>query len=324
MTDAVLVVGEALVDITRTPDRPDAEHPGGSPLNVAVGLARLGIPTTLAAQVGNDRHGARIREHLDHSGVRLASAASTGPTATATAHLDPGGHATYEFDLRWDPSELPGPAPYTLLHVGSIGSWLAPGADAVADLVDRARAAGVPVSFDPNVRPALAPDLGAVRTRVRRLAATANVVKLSDEDAATLGDSDDSHDSDDSGDPATPDELLRLGPTLVAMTRGGSGALLLSGRSRVEVAAGEVVVADTIGAGDSWMSGLLAGIVTEGWSTRASYTTDELEWLGRMAGATAAITCSRPGADPPWRHELPERLAYLPRTDVPRTSGTKR
>jgi fructokinase len=318
MTDAVLVVGEALVDITRTPDRPAAEHPGGSPLNVAVGLARLGIPTTLAAQVGNDRHGERIRAHLDHSGVRLAPAASAGPTATATAHLDGAGHATYEFDLRWDPSDLPDPASYTLLHVGSIGSWLAPGADAVADLVSRARAAGVPVSFDPNVRPVLAPDLGAVRTRVRRLAAAANVVKLSDEDAATLGE------ADGADGPATPDELLRLGPTLVAMTRGGDGALLLSGRSRVDVAAGEIVVADTIGAGDSWMSGLLAGIVTEGWSTRTSYTTDELEWLGRLAGATAAITCSRPGADPPWRHELPERLAYLPRTDDPRTSGTKR
>jgi fructokinase len=299
MADAVLVVGEALVDITRAPDRPDTEHPGGSPLNVAVGLGRLGIPTTLAAQVGADPHGDRVRRHLEHSGVRLAAPASAGPTATATAHLDAVGHATYEFDLRWDPPRLADPTTYALLHVGSIGSWMPPGADAVADLVFRARAAGVPVSFDPNVRPALAPDLDAVWRRVRRLAAAAAIVKLSDEDAATLGDSTD-------GATTMPDELLGLGPALVAMTRGDEGALLLSGPNRVEVAAGEVVVADTIGAGDAWMAGLLAGIVTEGWSTRTTYAAGELEWLGRLAGATAAITCSRPGADPPWRDELPE------------------
>jgi fructokinase len=298
MTPAVLVVGEALVDITRAPDRPDTEHPGGSPLNVAVGLARLGISTALAAQVGDDPYGDRIRRHLADSGVRLASPTYAGQTATATARLDTDGHATYEFDLHWDPPELPDPRGFTLLHVGSIGAWMPPGADAVADLVRRAREAGVPVSFDPNVRPALAPDLGAVWRRVRRLADAASVLKLSDEDAAALGDADRPE--------ALVDKLLGSDPALVAMTRGGDGALLRSGPHRVEVVAGKVVVADTIGAGDAWMAGLLAGIVTEGWATRTSYAADELEWLGRLAGATAAITCSRPGADPPWRHELPE------------------
>ncbi|MGH3452828.1 MAG: carbohydrate kinase family protein [Nocardioidaceae bacterium] len=299
-TPTVLVVGEALVDVTRAPGRPDAQHPGGSPLNVAVGLARLGVPTTLAAQLGSDPHGDRIRAHLADSGVRLVALASNGPTASATAHLDADGHATYEFDLRWDPPELPDPSGHALLHVGSIGSWMPPGADAVAELVVRARSIGVPVSFDPNVRPALAPDLDAVRERVRRLAAAATIVKLSDEDAATL--------DGPAGNAAmaTVDHLVGLGPALVAVTRGGDGALLASDSERIDVAAREVTVADTIGAGDAWMAGLLAGIVTRDWADVASFSPDRLAWLGRLATATAAITCSRPGADPPWRHELPE------------------
>lgn len=318
MAAAVLVVGEALVDITQTSGRPDAVHPGGSPMNVAVGLARLGVPTTLAAQVGSDPHGTRIREHLTGSGVRLEALAPTGPTATATARLDSVGHATYDFDLRWDPAELPDPAPYTLLHVGSIGAWMPPGADAVADLVARARDAGVPVSFDPNVRPALVDDLEAVGHRVRDLVTAASIVKLSDEDAATLAGAgpDASADEgaaapgDTSPGAAAPgdtivDELLGLGPALVAMTRGAVGSLLGSRSARVAVPAGRVDVVDTIGAGDAWMAGLLAGLVTEGWAARTSFAADDLDWLGELATATAAITCSRPGADPPWRTELP-------------------
>ena len=214
----VLVVGEALVDVTRSPGRPDSEHPGGSPLNVAVGLGRLGVSVTLATHLGADARGDRIRAHLSDSGVRLATPASTAVTATATARLDAAGHATYEFDLHWDPSDLPDPSDYTLVHVGSIGSWLPPGANAVGDLVDRAGHAGVPVSFDPNLRPILAPDLDAVGQRVRRLAAAAHIVKLSDEDAAALGSHDDS----------VVGEILGHGAALVALTRGSAGSLLAS------------------------------------------------------------------------------------------------
>jgi fructokinase len=293
---AVLVVGEALVDVTQAPGRPDVKHPGGSPMNVAVGLARLGVPTTLATHLGSDDHGDRVRAHLTDSGVRLAPTASSGPTATATARLDADGQATYEFDLRWELSELPDPAGYALLHVGSIGAWMPPGADAVAELVAQARAAGVAVSFDPNVRLALAPDPEAVGQRVRRLAAAAQIVKLSDEDAATLG----------GGTGAIVDELLGLGPALVALTRGSDGALLMSESDLVEIPAGDIVVADTIGAGDAWMAALLAGLVTRRWTDCAGYSRGHLQWLGAVAAAAAAITCSRPGADPPWRRELPQ------------------
>jgi len=123
-------------------------------------------------------------------------------------------------------------------------------------------------------------------------------VKLSDEDAATL---DSGSDAD-----AVADELLGLGRALVALTRGGEGARLVSGSERVEIVADDIVVADTIGAGDSWMAALLAGIVTRGWTHCVAFSRAQLEWLGGLAATAAAITCSRPGADPPWRRELPQ------------------
>ncbi|WP_269306911.1 PfkB family carbohydrate kinase [Aeromicrobium sp. HA] len=289
-----LVIGEALVDVTRRADGSVAEHPGGSPLNVAVTMARQGIDTTLAAHVGDDHFGALIRAHLAESGVTLANANVSLPTASATATIGADGSATYEFDLRWDPNELPDPEDFHLVHVGSIGAWMAPGADAVLDLVRRAHAAGRAVGFDPNVRPALAPSVPLLRERVLELAALSRFVKLSDEDADVL--------AEDSGGPLS---VLRLlaghGPALAALTRGGESALLCSGSDEVEVRVPPVEVADTIGAGDTWMGTLLAELLRRGWADRTSFAADELESLGHAAVAAAAITVSRPGADPPWR-----------------------
>lgn len=289
-----LVVGEALVDVTRLPDGRAAEHPGGSPLNVAVTMARQGIDTTLAAHVGDDHFGDLIRAHLGESGVTLTNANASLPTASATATIGVDGAATYEFDLRWDPNKLPVPEDFDLVHVGSIGAWMAPGADVVLDLVRRAHADGQAVGFDPNVRPALAPSVPLLRDRVLELAALSRFVKLSDEDADVL--------AEDSGDPLS---VLRLlaghGPALAALTRGGDSALLCSGTDEVEVRVPPVEVADTIGAGDTWMGTLLAELLHRGWVDRTAFAVDELESLGQAAVAAAAITVSRPGADPPWR-----------------------
>ncbi|MBA4609208.1 carbohydrate kinase [Aeromicrobium sp. Marseille-Q0843] len=296
-----LVVGEALVDVTRKPDGSVAEHPGGSPLNVAVTMARQGIDTTLAAQVGDDHFGSLVRAHLERSGVTLDGTGSSVPTASATATLDEGGAATYEFDLHWDPESLPDPADFDLVHVGSIGAWMAPGADAVADLVRRAHASGQPVGFDPNVRPALAPSIPVLRQRVFDLARLSRFVKLSDEDAEVL--------ADGHGDPLSVlRELATHGPVLAALTRGGESAVLRSGDTEVEVQVPQVEVADTIGAGDTWMGTLLTELLLRGWTDRTAFTAEELRELGKAAVAAAAITVSRPGADPPWRGErLPPR-----------------
>ena len=290
----VLVVGEALVDVTRRADGTVAEHPGGSPLNVAVTMARQGINTTLATHVGDDRFGDLIRAHLTESDVTLANASPGTPTASATAAIGADGAATYEFDLRWDPDHLPDPSEFDLVHVGSIGAWMPPGADAVTDLVRRAHEAGVPVGFDPNVRPALAPPLPALRERVLELTALSRFVKLSDEDAEALG----------PGDPLSMlDDLAAHGAALAALTRGGASVVLRSGSTSVEVPVPHVKVADTIGAGDTWMGTLLTELLCRDWQHRTEFTRDELRDLGRAAAKAAAVTVSRPGADPPWRDE---------------------
>lgn len=301
-----LVIGESLVDVrhdTRVDPPEVVEHPGGSPLNIAVALARLGVETTLVTQVGDDDRGATLARHVADSGVELVRLAPTRQTSTATAVIGADGAAAYEFDLVWAPDQLPDAADYSLVHVGSIGAALAPGADRVAELVAAAATAGVPVSFDPNVRPAITPDLDDVRRRAERIADGATLLKLSDEDAVLLY-------------PATQVEDLprrlveRHGVRLVAVTRGAAGLVLDDGAHTVSVPAQQVTVADTIGAGDTVTAALLAGLLERrllepgGWPTPGPAAEATLEWLGSFAVQAAAATCARPGTDPPWRAEL--------------------
>ncbi|MGH3423846.1 MAG: carbohydrate kinase family protein [Nocardioidaceae bacterium] len=302
-----LVVGESLVDLTRRPDGTESVRAGGSPLNIAVGLSRLEVTTTLASQVGDDEYGELLRGHVDASDVDLRSLPPHhGETATAVAEIDAAGVATYGFELEWDPSELPTPDGFDLVHVGSIGAVLPPGADAIAALAADVHARGIAVSIDPNVRPAITPDLDEVRRRFAAVAGLAQVCKLSDEDARVLypGASPDS----------VAEQILALGPVrLVALTLGDAGSMLASAGAVVRVPAVRTTVVDTIGAGDSYMAALLAGLAHQGWLSRATYTEEELSWLGEAAGAAAALTCSRAGADPPYLRELPHLDAIYTR-----------
>ena len=303
-----LVVGEALVDVrhdSRVEPPAVAEHPGGSPLNIAVALARLGIPTTLATQVGDDDRGAALARHVADSGVELVRLTPTRPTSTATAVIGAGGAASYEFDLMWAPEQLPDPADFALVHVGSIGAALAPGADQVAELVARAAAAAVPVSFDPNVRQAITPDLADVRRRAEQIADGATLLKLSDEDAAEL------YPSLDPWDAALAQRLAdRHGALLVVVTHREFGVVVSQGGEWVWVPAPSVDVVDTIGAGDTVTAAVLAGVLAhglldrDGWPEGGEEVALLLGWLGTLAVRTAAITCGRTGADPPWRHEI--------------------
>jgi len=292
----VLVVGEALVDV-RLRGGERTEHPGGSPLNIAVGLARLGVPTTLAAQVGDDARGAALTAHVEASGAELLRLPPHHDTATATAHLSDDGTATYEFDIVWDPVRLPDPAGFRLVHVGSIGATLPPGATGVVALVRAAAASAVPVSIDPNLRPSITPDIDQARGFVEEMVELAGVVKLSDEDAGVLW-------------PGQPlDAVLTTlsaatGKPLVALTRGGDGAVLAAARRRASAGAPPVEIADTIGAGDSFMSALLAGLLTHDLLPARTWTELTLDWLATLAVQAAGITCSRPGADPPWASEV--------------------
>lgn len=292
----VLVVGESLVDVTVDDGGAGSASPGGSPLNIAVGCARLGVPTVLATQIGDDDYGDLLREHLDASDVDVRSLPPhRDDTSVARALLDRSGHATYEFELQWDPEELPSAAGFACVHVGSIASALAPGDSTVRKLAAESRALGVPVSFDPNVRPTITPDLDAVRAHATELFGLARVVKLSDEDAEVLF-------------PATTDVLGALveepATALAVMTFGGRSVRLRSAEAEVEVTPPTVDVVDTIGAGDSFMSALLSALVVGGMVDRTGFEESELAALGAFAARAAAITCTRRGADPPSYAEL--------------------
>ncbi|MDP9220005.1 MAG: carbohydrate kinase [Actinomycetota bacterium] len=298
-----VVVGEALVDIVVSPDGSSREHVGGSPANVAIGLARLGHPVELATHIGDDERGRRVRAHLERDGVRLVEGSVTAArTPTATATLDEAGVATYTFDLAWDlPADL-GPGTAAHVHIGSIATALQPGAEQVRRIVEQARVHST-VSFDPNLRPAI---LGAPEPRrpgVESLVALCDVVKASDEDLSWLyaGESVDSILS----------RWATLGPSLVVCTLGGEGARVLVGGEFFTVPPMRVKVVDTVGAGDSFMGALISGLLDAGLlgspAGRTALATADpaavrpaLDRAIRVAG----ITCSRAGADPPYRREL--------------------
>jgi fructokinase len=301
-----VVVGESLVDIVVPADGGAEEDAvGGSCLNVAVGLARLDVPTTLVTRIGDDRLGSMILEHLRDSKVTVSeeSVVAGGTTSTATAHLDAQHAATYEFDLHW---ELPAQqlAPDTLgLHVGSLGATLQPGRASVLDLVGQAVQSGTFVSYDPNIRPFFLEDPETAWREVLELGRGARLVKLSDEDLELLR----------PGGKAEQvcRELLAGDETeLVVLTRGAEGAMAFTEGSTVEVAAPPTDVVDTVGAGDSFMASMLAllcewGVVAEGVGAISALDDDRVRLLVQGAAHAAAVTCSRRGANPPTRRELP-------------------
>jgi fructokinase len=303
-----LVIGESLIDVVQHPGGSIQEHVGGSPANVAVGLARLGHEVAFATVVGDDERGARITSHLAEEGISLTEGSlGAQPTSAATSTLDATGAATYSFDLTWDMPMLPPLEGLGHVHTGSIAATLEPGASAVLTAIQAARP-GATISYDPNVRPSLMVDPHEVRAKIEALIGLSDVVKASDEDIAWLYD----------GSPV-PDVLRlwgRLGPALTVVTRGSDGAVValsISGElSSVDARSVEVV--DTVGAGDSFMAGLLSGLLENGFlggteareRLRSASLADVLPAVDR-ALACAAITVSRPGADPPRRAELGER-----------------
>ena len=305
MASSFVVVGESLVDIVVPADGgPRHSAVGGSPLNVAVGLSRLDVPTTLVTRIGDDDLGRLVVDHVSASDVRLAdgSVVQGGRTSTSTAHLDAHQAATYEFDLVWDlPAQ--GLPPETMgLHVGSIGAIVPPGCESVLDLVRRAVGEDVFVSYDPNIRPVFLDDPAAAWADVVETAGHARLVKMSDEDLRFLR-------------PGVAEEdvcrELLVGCTeLVVLTRGGQDATAFTEGATITATVPPTDVADTVGAGDSFMAAMLAmlcewSVVTGGEDALRALDDDRVRMLVRGASTAAALTCSRRGANPPTRLELP-------------------
>ena len=303
-----MVIGEALIDLAApAEDGSSVTRPGGSPMNVAVGLARLGEHTAFAGRLSADPFGTMLRRHLERSAVDLRYVVTaTEPSTIALVELTDG-HATYQFvlgaDFLWTTDELgflPGGA--RAVHFGSLASWLPPGDAAIATAISRLRRSGsVLVSYDPNVRPSLQPDRAGARLQIERSVTLSHVVRASLDDARWLY-----------GEQADPDAVARkwlaLGASFVVITMGADGATgWASGQAPVSRSAFPASVMDTVGAGDAFTSGLLDAL-----ARRDLLAPDRLVALsdpGTLAGIIddasriAGITCSRPGANPPSRAE---------------------
>jgi fructokinase len=289
-----LVIGEALIDIVG-----GDEHVGGSPLNVAIGLGRLGRDVDFLTYIADDPYGRRITEYVEAAGVQLVSESRAAErTATARSTISGDGSAHYVFDLDWRLSGTPPVAPPLFVHTGSIAAVQDPGCLAVAALIDTYRVSAT-VTFDPNVRPSLIADREQAVARVEHLVERSDIVKASEEDLRWI-------------DPArSPEQVARtwlsLGPALVVVTMADRGAVAFCAAGTARVPTRAVHVVDTVGAGDSFMAGLLDALWDLlGGDRRAELREIEVETLTaalEAASLSSALTVARAGAD------LPDRAA---------------
>ena len=300
----VTVIGEALVDLVAVGDGAYQARPGGSPYNVAVGLARLGLRASLMARLADNAFGRLLRGHAEGEGIDLAaSPLALEPTTLAVVSLDEQARATYDFyldgtaDWQWTSAETDRLRQDTaVLHFGSLASWTPPGCDTVLAMVGAVHQAGaVLVSYDPNVRPLLLGDPARGRERVERSVGVSHVVKASREDVEWL--------YPGSGVQQVADRWLELGPLCVVVTDGAEGAhAFRAGAPGVRSAGRRTRVVDTVGAGDSFTAGFLAALVHRGVhqpDAVAGLDSSELGTLLDDAIVVSSLTCERVGADPP-------------------------
>ncbi|HKA68068.1 MAG TPA: carbohydrate kinase [Actinomycetes bacterium] len=318
----IFVVGEALVDVVPpAAGRSARTLPGGSPANVAVGLSRLGVPATLATSLGADEHGRLVSAHLAATGVTVRNCATGDPpTSVARVSFDAAGEPGYDFALSWEIGPVALPADAIAVHTGSLAAAMAPGRVEVDAVMARAGAAGVTISYDPNIRPALMADRAGERARVEHQVALADLVRASVADLAWL--------YPDSDPIAVGTRWLAGRPALVVVTRGELGCVALTAAGMVTVPARPVRVIDPVGAGDAFTAALLAGLFgagrlgagwpKDGWRegswraggwTAGGVALAELTGILSAAATAAALTCARPGADPPTAAELNRALA---------------
>lgn len=303
---SIAILGEALIDLRVLEARRYTAQPGGSPFNVAIGLARLGHRAEFAGRFAQDALGSILRRHAQESGVSLElSGTWRGPTPAALFDLNEDGSARYEFHLgdvreslfaasdadRIDPSAV------DAVHFGSIASWAAGSAESVMAAVARLRAGGVFVSYDPNIRSMLISDGAEVRERVEEAVALSDLIKASAEDVAWLY---------PALDPAgVAQRWLWAGASAVVVTRGADGADCYTSAGALHGSSAPVEVVDTVGAGDAFMAALLDGVVP---SASGAGSGEVTQAVLDAACAYAAATCAVPGADPPRRSSLVRRV----------------
>jgi fructokinase len=294
---SIWVCGEVLIDIL-----PSGPVVGGGPANTAKALARLGHDVHFIDGISSDAYGQSARSELLNDSVNLDLAlASDKPTCTATVTLDDAGGASYEFlidgtaTFDFAASWLPDPYRYQpqVLHIGTLVTVIEPGASALYDwAISVAELA--PIVFDPNIRPSVMPDRDLYEAAVEKWAALSAVIKVSDDDLAWLFPGQAIED--------VANRWLNDGAFLVVVTRGANGLVGFTSDGRVEVPGVKVDVVDTVGAGDTVGAIVVEAMLAHG---LVELRGDLLRGVLTRAAAAAAITCSRKGAQPPYKHELP-------------------
>jgi fructokinase len=301
---AVIVSGEALIDLVLARDGSLDGHPGGGPYNVARTIGRLEQPVSYLGRLSTDGFGRRLREQLEADGVDLASVVATdAPTTLALAELDDAGAAQYHFyesgtsapGLALAAAETALPGRVAVFYLGTLGLVFEPMASTLETLVT-GLGEDTLVALDPNYRPSVIEDPAAFRGRLGRLLARTDVMKASEEDLAWI---------DPGTDPvAAARALLAQDHAVALVTLGSEGALAITAKEAVEVRSPKVEVIDTIGAGDAFMGGFLAHWRGRGLGRTDLHRLDEVEQAATFACRVAAITCARAGADPPRLDEL--------------------
>jgi len=291
----VWVVGEALIDLIPVVGGEISEMVGGGPCNSAKALARLGFSTTFIGGISTDSYGEAIERELLNSGVILDFVhRSDLPTALAIATINEVGLASYEFKLdstvsfnfnsSWLPKE-----DSEVIHIGSVATLLEPGASELYKWLSKKSAT---IVFDPNVRPSIQGDREIYRNSVERWIDLAKIVKLSEDDFSWLYQSSESE---------VIANWFSRGTEIVVVTRAERGLSAFTRDGRIDCPAAKVELVDSVGAGDTIGAVIVEGLLKHG---LAGLKADVLKQVLERAAKAAGITCSRAGANPPWKEEL--------------------
>lgn len=300
----IWVAGEALFDLIQDPDGRLRPCAGGSPFNVALALARLGLPVRYLNPLSTDRFGAQFVALLQEAKVEVSGSRVLAPTSLAVVQVDANGVPAYGFyregvaDRALDPGSIDfSEVQPQLFHVGSL-ALLPPDGAAWTSALARALAAGVCTSVDANMRPALARDPQQYAQQAREALTQASIVKVSDEDLEVMGLHGDPH-----------EQALALldakATQCVILTRGAQGAWAYTANTHLHVPAPRVSLVDTVGAGDCFYAGLLARLAQlDALQVGSVPTTDALQAALEFGSRVTAHNLQRAGCQPPWAREL--------------------
>jgi fructokinase len=298
---SIWVCGEVLIDLIPDASGERVAHVGGGPANTAKALARLGHEVYFIDGISSDKYGQMSRQELLDDEVKLDLALNSDrPTCLAIVSLNENGGASYEFEIDgtatfdFCASWLPDPSRYkpSVLHIGTLVTVIQPGADVLYDWAMQV-AEFAPIVFDPNVRSVVMNDRDKYLAAVERWVAISSVVKVSDDDMAWL------YPGQQYADVAK--RWINDGAALVVVTRGADGLVGFAADGSVEVPGVKVDVADTVGAGDTVGAIVVEAMIEKG---ILNLTGDALKAVLNRAAIAAGITCSRKGAQPPYKHEL--------------------